>query len=482
MGTNVQIGEYPQVIQGGMGIGVSNWRLAKSVSQSGQLGVVSGTALDSVAARRLQLGDNDGSIRRALSHFPFPEMANRVLEKHFVEGGKPDEKPFGIEPLPSLKMRQSQLDLLIVSNFAEVYLAKEGHNNSVGINFMEKIQLPLLPSLFGALIAGVDYVLIGAGIPLSIPGILDDMSSWQAVSLKLDVDGNSNGDSFMFEFDPSEFVEAEKPVLRRPKFLAVVSSEIVAKSLIRRANGVVNGFVVETPDAGGHNAPPRKKPISETNEPIGFGPKDIPNMERIRGLGNPFWIAGSQASPSSLQSALSCGAKGIQVGSAFAFCEESGIDTKLKHEVVEKGLKNVLKVKTDFQASPTGYPFKLADVSETISDPEKYQDRKRVCDLGYLRQAYTTGDGKVGFRCPGEPKHSFLSKGGREADTVGKVCLCNGLLSTIGLGQSRGAKAELPIVTAGVNFDFLNYVVIGPDPEYSAKQVIDYLTRNKAVV
>ncbi|MBT3480349.1 MAG: nitronate monooxygenase, partial [Opitutales bacterium] len=230
-------------------------------------------------------------------------MANRVLEKHFVEGGKPDEKPFGIEPLPSLKMRQSQLDLLIVSNFAEVYLAKEGHNNSVGINFMEKIQLPLLPSLFGALIAGVDYVLIGAGIPLSIPGILDDMSSWQAVSLKLDVDGNSNGDSFMFEFDPSEFVEAEKPVLRRPKFLAVVSSEIVAKSLIRRANGVVNGFVVETPDAGGHNAPPRKKPISETNEPIGFGPKDIPNMERIRGLGKPFWIAGSQASPSSLQSA-----------------------------------------------------------------------------------------------------------------------------------------------------------------------------------
>jgi len=55
-------------------------------------------------------------------------------------------------------MRQSQLDLLIVANFAEVFLAKEEHGASIGISFMEKIQLPLLPSLFGALLAGVDYV------------------------------------------------------------------------------------------------------------------------------------------------------------------------------------------------------------------------------------------------------------------------------------------------------------------------------------
>ncbi|MGK0239015.1 MAG: nitronate monooxygenase [Candidatus Pelagisphaera sp.] len=473
--------EYPQIIQGGMGIGVSNWRLAKSVAQCGHLGVVSGTALDSVVARRLQRGDEDGSIRRALSRFPFQEMANRVLKKYFIEGGKLDEKPFRMEPLPTLEMRQSQLDLLIVSNFAEVYLAKEGHDASIGINFMEKIQLPLLPSLFGALLAGVDFVLVGAGIPLSIPGILDGLAQWQAVSLKLDVECNSNGEPFVFNFDPSVFVEGERPNLKRPKFLAIVSSEIVAKSLIRRANGEVDGFVVETPDAGGHNAPPRKRPASEANEPMGFGPKDIPNIERIQGLGKPFWIAGSQASPVRLSSALASGATGIQVGSAFAFCEESGIESKIKREVVDKGLKRALIVKTDFQASPTGYPFKLAEIENTISDPEKYQDRRRVCDLGYLRQSYATEDGNIGFRCPGEPKESFLRKGGRESDTVGKVCLCNGLLSTIGLGQSRGESAELPIVTAGVNFDFLNHVVTGSEPMYSARQVIDYLTEKEAV-
>ncbi|MGD8321328.1 MAG: hypothetical protein PVJ02_12765, partial [Gemmatimonadota bacterium] len=37
----------PVIIQGGMGVGISGWRLARAVSSRGQLGVVSGTALDS---------------------------------------------------------------------------------------------------------------------------------------------------------------------------------------------------------------------------------------------------------------------------------------------------------------------------------------------------------------------------------------------------------------------------------------------------
>jgi len=57
----------PLIIQGGMGAGVSNWHLARSVSKLSQLGVVSGTALDVILARRLQQGDPDGDIRRALS-------------------------------------------------------------------------------------------------------------------------------------------------------------------------------------------------------------------------------------------------------------------------------------------------------------------------------------------------------------------------------------------------------------------------------
>ncbi|HXK94957.1 MAG TPA: nitronate monooxygenase, partial [bacterium] len=70
----------PVIIQGGMGAGVSHWVLAKAVSKLGQLGVVSGTALDTVMARRLQLGDPGGHLRRALDHFPMPEIAQRIYD------------------------------------------------------------------------------------------------------------------------------------------------------------------------------------------------------------------------------------------------------------------------------------------------------------------------------------------------------------------------------------------------------------------
>jgi len=49
--------EPPWLIQGGMGVGVSGWRLARAVARTGQLGVVSGTALDTLLIRVLQSGD-----------------------------------------------------------------------------------------------------------------------------------------------------------------------------------------------------------------------------------------------------------------------------------------------------------------------------------------------------------------------------------------------------------------------------------------
>ena len=48
--------EHPKIIQGGMGAGVSSWSLANAVAKAGQLGVVAGTALDLILARRLHCG------------------------------------------------------------------------------------------------------------------------------------------------------------------------------------------------------------------------------------------------------------------------------------------------------------------------------------------------------------------------------------------------------------------------------------------
>ncbi len=67
-----------------MGAGVSDWRLARAVSEAGQLGVVSGTALATILVRRLQNGDPDGQMRHALEHFPVPGIAAKVLADYFI--------------------------------------------------------------------------------------------------------------------------------------------------------------------------------------------------------------------------------------------------------------------------------------------------------------------------------------------------------------------------------------------------------------
>ena len=165
----------PILIQGGMGVAVSGWRLAKAVSRLGQLGVVSGTAIDTVLARRLQDGDPEGHLRRAIENFPEARVAEQVLSRYFKDGGKRADEPYIGVPMFGIQSSAAHMELTVLANFVEVYLAKKGHEGLVGINYLEKIQLPTLPSLYGAMLAGVDFVLVGAGIPRAIPGILDKL-------------------------------------------------------------------------------------------------------------------------------------------------------------------------------------------------------------------------------------------------------------------------------------------------------------------
>jgi nitronate monooxygenase len=153
--------QFPKIIQGGMGVGVSNWRLAQAVSKLGQLGVVSGTALDQLFVRRLADGDQSGDMRRGVDAFPFPEMAKRIWQEYFVPGGKPIGAPYPTVPMHQRKDTPKLVELCMVSNFVEVFLAREGHKNPVGINFLEKVQMPHLSSIYGAMLAGVGYVLMG---------------------------------------------------------------------------------------------------------------------------------------------------------------------------------------------------------------------------------------------------------------------------------------------------------------------------------
>ena len=125
-------------------------------------------------------------------------------------------------------------DLLVAANFVEVWLAKEGHGNPVGFNYLEKIQLPTLPSLYGAMLAGVDYVLVGAGIPRAIPGILDRLAERLPVEMKVDLSGATPDDESSARFDPVEYDGGELPGITRPDFLAIVSSHVLATMLVRK--------------------------------------------------------------------------------------------------------------------------------------------------------------------------------------------------------------------------------------------------------
>jgi nitronate monooxygenase len=471
----------PTIIQGGMGAGVSNWRLANAVARQGQLGVVSGTAIDVILARRLQGGDPGGHMRRALAHFPAPELAQRVLDRYFAPEGIGAQVPYRAKPIPTVAPRRPLLELTIVANFVEVYLAKEGHDGPVGINLLEKIQLPNLASLYGAMLAGVDYVLMGAGIPIEIPGALDRLANHEPARMKLHVAGATAGDAFASEFNPRRFISAPLPPLRRPAFLAIIASATLALTLAKRATGYVDGFIIEGPTAGGHNAPPRGAlQLNERGEPV-YGPRDEVDLAKVAALGRPFWLAGSYGTPERLQEALALGAAGVQVGTAFAFCRESGLADDVKRDVLWRVARGETMVHTDPLASPTGFPFKIVQLPGSASSEAEYAARPRICDLGYLRELYKREDGTIGYRCPAEPIDDYLDKGGDLAETTGRKCLCNGLIANIGLGQRRAwGYLEPPLVTAGD--DLINLVRLLPPgvDTYGAADVLHYLLTPRA--
>lgn len=116
----------------------------------------------------------------------------------------------------SLKPPRDLLDLTVLANFIEVDLAKHGHPGVVGINLLEKIQLPNIPSLYGAMLAGVDFVLMGAGISRAIPGILDQLAACQKAKLKIDVEGAAISEDHFAEFDPTPYLPAPTGLLARP--------------------------------------------------------------------------------------------------------------------------------------------------------------------------------------------------------------------------------------------------------------------------
>jgi NAD(P)H-dependent flavin oxidoreductase YrpB (nitropropane dioxygenase family) len=468
----------PVVIQGGMGVAVSDWRLARAVSMTGQLGVVSGTALDVLLTRRLQSGDPGGEVRRALAAFPRPEVSRWILDSYFVEGGIGAQGRFAQVPRHTLSSSVRLQELTVAAGFTEVFLAKEGHDGLVGINFLRKIELPLPATLYGALLAGVDVVLVGAGSPADIPAMVRTLARHEPVTVTVKVMGARSSDNVGdLVFDPAVALPQRPAGLPLPRVLAIVASTDLARGLAENPDTRPDGFVVEGAAAGGHNAPPRgPRRVDEIGQPV-YDERDIVDVADILSLGLPVWLAGGYGTPEKVAEALSLGAEGVQVGTLFAYSDESGFEAGVKAQMREKAVAGDLQVRADWRVSPTGFPFRVADIPGTLTDVTVRSARKPVCDLGVLRSAYLRADGEVDYRCPAEPLAQYVRKGGREMNTEGRLCLCNALFASAGYPQRRpGGSCEAPLVTSGTDLEPVVHLICASDgPGYGAADAVVHL-------
>jgi NAD(P)H-dependent flavin oxidoreductase YrpB (nitropropane dioxygenase family) len=471
----------PTIIQGGMGVAISDWRLAGAVTRVGQLGVVSGTAIEVVMARRLQDGDLDGHVRRALAAFPVPAIADWILAAYFVPGGKPAADLYRAVPRFTLQPSKRLEELVVAANFVEVFLAKEAGGGPVGINYLRKIEMPIPAAVYGALLAGVDYIVMGAGNPGELPELVRRLSRHEDAALPVRVQGARSGDGpFEISFSPTSIVCAGAAPLPLPKVLAIVASLDLARALAADPVTRPDGFVLEGPSAGGHNAPPRgPRRTDERGQPV-YDERDDVDLTELVAIGLPVWAAGGYGTPSGLKAALAAGALGVQVGTAFAFCVESGLDATVKARALDQIRSEGMDSRSDWRCSPTGFPFRVVELSGTLTEPDVREARTPVCDLGQLRSAYLTAQGEVGYRCPAEPLDAYVDrKGGRAATAEGRVCLCNALLSSAGLPQRRrNGYVEPPLVTAGSDLSAVIRLLAaaGDDAEsYRAADVVSHL-------
>ena len=98
-----------------------------------------------------------------------------------------------------------------------------------------------------------------------------------------------------------------------------------------------------------------------------------------------------------------------------------------------------------------------------------------MCDLGVLRETYQKPDGGIGFRCSAEPEETYREKGGDPDETAGRICLCNSLCASAGIGQIRHGEAEPQLITIGDDLEAVRESLLAGRESYSAADVIERL-------
>lgn len=465
--------ESLDIVVGGMGVDISSVDLVAAVANHpcGRMsGSLSGTALADFYARVLQLGDPGGRAREAFDAFKekVPALAEEVealFAKYFVPGGKAPDAQYKGLPIGGMEPPREVQVMTIASTFAHIWRAKRAApGRPIGVNFLRKIERVLLYGLYGAVLADADWVVMGAGDPSAIPGLLTLMAKHEPAELPIQVATVPLG-QYKIRLEPRAFVGESFPESKRPAFIAIVSSHLQAEGLAAKPETRPDAFVVEGPEAGGHNAPPRAKKKDERGNYV-YGEEDIADIDAVAALGIPFFVAGGHGHP--VPADIEHPKR--QVGTLFALSSESGMEPELRKRALDLIWKNKMEVVASADASPSTFPFKLALVPGTVGDPSVYQERSRVCNLGHLR-GQRPKDGKPIGLCPADKPEIFKRSGGPMWRTQNAMCLCNGLMAACGLGQPN----EPPLLTLGDITPVRDLQRRLRRKEYSALEAADYL-------
>lgn len=324
------------IVQGGMGVGVSGIELVVEVNKQGGLGTLSSAFMDRV---------------------------------YYLETGK----------------RISQREA------AEYYVrrAKEKSGGYAGINIMVALS-GFEESMLGAIKGGVDFIAMGAGLPLNAPEIA----------------GNAD--------------VALIPIVSSGRAL-----RLVCQRWYQRYKRLPDAAILEGPLAGGH---------------LGFKPKELSDpkhslenifpdvLEVAKEYGEfPIIVAGGLYTYDDILFWSEKGARGFQFGTRFLATKESGASEATKEKIVACSGKDIVIAHNDFglRQSPAGYPFRvLANSPGMIYRP--IRPRCEGCPI--LREK----NGKNFCPALADPQNVF--------------CIGAGLLAAIGYGESSDS-----IITVGAN-------------------------------
>ena len=282
--------------------------------------------------------------------------------------------------------------------YEEVSRARAG-GGFAGINIMGALVKDYNDSVKGALDAGADAIISGAGLPLNLP----------AIQLPKDT--------------------ALIPIVSSPRAL-----ELICKKW-ERLGYRPDAIVLEGPLAGGHLGFKMDQIDLESNILENLFP---PVKDMAKKYGDfPIIVAGGIYTHEDITRFMDMGADGVQMGTRFLATEESSATEKYKQAVIHAKEEDI--VVAHDPGSPCGLPFRVIKQSPMYVSAQQHM-RPPKCDKGYVLLKDKEGKFTV---CPAREsnEHHF--------------CICNGLLSSAGYNPDK----EEPLYTVGTTASRVDRIV-----------------------